>query len=60
MNGCSAQAEQIQPKKREHIFFNHEYEVNLQKRFPGDATSYILWMSYFNLGQIIYLGAGKI
>lgn len=46
--------------KRENIFFNHEYEVNLQKRFPGDATSYILWMSCFKQGQIIYLHTGKI
>lgn len=33
--------------KIEHVFFNPDYEVNLQKRFPGEEISYILWMSFW-------------
>lgn len=33
--------------KKSTFFLNHEYEINLQKRFPGEATSYVLWKIKF-------------
>lgn len=33
MNGCSAQAEQIQPKKREHIFLTMSMKLTFKRGF---------------------------